>query len=350
MSSTSTTMPLNNLIIECFEKLKMKTINDMKTSKESNLQFKIRSYKKIIDIIKGLNFNITNIEQVSNIKGVGKSSIEKIEEIINTGTLDSIKSLNSTIIDKSKLLNDLQRITGIGPAKAQTLLGQNITLDKLLSINFNSIGDDDLILLDALTHHQSLGVKYFKDLEHKIPYAEIVEIEKYLKTLITKHIPDVNLVICGSYRRQKETSGDIDILLYHDVLDEPPNYLFNFIKLLIANKFITDSLTCVDNPTKYMGFCKYYDVNRRIDIRLIPKKSIGSAMLYFTGSGEFNKSMRTFALKQGFTINEYGIYKLKADGTKGLRINTKDEEDIFKVLKLPYVAPKDRIPTYKFTK
>ena len=103
---TSTSMTLNNIIIECFEKLIMKTTNDMKTSKESNLQFKIRSYKKIIDIIKSLSFNITNIEQVRNIKGVGKSSIDKIEEIINTGTLEAIKSLNS----KFRLLLNLSVI------------------------------------------------------------------------------------------------------------------------------------------------------------------------------------------------------------------------------------------------
>jgi len=347
MSSMS--MSLNNLIIECFEKLIMKTTNDMKTNKEPNLHFKIRSYNKVIDVIKSISFNITNIEHIRNIKGVGKSSIDKIEEIINTGTLEAIKSLASTIIDNSKLLNELQRVTGIGPAKAQTLLSQNITLDKLLTIKFNSIGDDDLILLDSLTHHQTLGIKYFKDLEHKIPHGEIVEIEKYLKDLIAKYIPEVKLIICGSYRRQKETSGDIDILLYHNRLDETPNYLTEFINLLVSNKFITDSLTNVDNSTKYMGFCKYAKFNRRIDIRLIPKKSIGSAMLYFTGSGEFNKSMRTFALTQGFTINEYGIYKLKVDKTKGLKIKTNNEEDIFKVLKIPYVHPKDRIPTYKFT-
>ena len=71
-------------------------------------------------------------------------------------------------------------------------------------------------------------------------------------------------------------------------------------------------------------------------------------MLYFTGSGEFNKSMRSFALKKGYTINEYGIYKLKADGTKGFRIKTETEADIFKVLKLDYLEPEDRLPTYEF--
>ena len=142
-------------------------------------------------------------------------------------------------------------------------------------------------------------------------------------------------------------------MLYHDdVIDETDanqsNYLTEFLELLISKKFITDHLTAITNPTKYMGFGKYKKINRRIDIRLVPKKSLGSAMLYFTGSGEFNKSMRTYALKKGYTINEYGIYKLKADGTKGFRIKTQSESDIFKVLKLDYVEPQDRVPSYVF--
>ena len=58
-----------------------------------------------------------------------------------------------------------------------------------------------------------------------------------------------------------------------------------------------------------MGLCKFEDnPSRRIDIRLIPLDSYGAALLYFTGSGDFNKNMRTYALKKGYTINEYGIY------------------------------------------
>ena len=245
---------------------------------------------------------------------------------------------------------ELQKITGIGPTKAKKLLEQNITLDKLIKIDFSKISESDIPLIDAMTHHQQLGVKYYHDLEYKIPYSEIQQIETFLKKMLKEHLPDLNMIICGSYRRKKETSGDIDILLYHntETLEKKSNYLTLFLKLLISKKFITDHLTSIDNPTKYMGFCKLKKYNRRIDIRLIPRNMLSSAMLYFTGSGDFNKSMRTFALKKGFTINEYGIYKLKKDGTKGLKIRTKDEKDIFKVLKVDYVEPEDRVPDYVF--
>ena len=76
----------------------------------------------------------------------------------------------------------LQKITGIGPAKAQKLLEKGITLKTLL----DSV-DSDAEIKDMLTHHQILGVKYYHDLEHKIPYEEIQKIEVYLKNMLKEY-------------------------------------------------------------------------------------------------------------------------------------------------------------------
>jgi len=335
---------MNSNIINAFEALIFKTSGDLKS--DPRLKFKLASYRKTLRVIKNMSVEITNTDQIKDIKGIGKTTIEKINEILETGTLTQIKDFGS----KYTQLMELQKITGIGPTKAKKLLEQNITLDKLIKIDFSKISESDIPLIDAMTHHQQLGVKYYHDLEHRIPYSEIQQIETFLKKMLKEHLSDLNMMICGSYRRKKETSGDIDILLYHntETLEKKSNYLTLFLKLLISKKFITDHLTSIDNPTKYMGFCKLKKYNRRIDIRLIPRNMLSSAMLYFTGSGDFNKSMRTFALKKGFTINEYGIYKLIKDGTRGLKIRTNYEKDIFKVLKVDYVEPEDRVPDYVF--
>ena len=100
-----------------------------------------------------------------------------------------------------------------------------------------------------------------------------------------------------------------------------------------------------------MGICKgtRAGLGRRIDIRLIPYQSKGAAMLYFTGSGDFNKIMRAEALKKGYTINEYGIYKLKKQGkkmVKGELVPTETEEDIFKVVDMTYLKPEQRVTSY----
>ena len=84
-----------------------------------------------------------------------------------------------------------------------------------------------------------------------------------------------------------------------------------------------------------MGFCKS-DKVRRIDIRYVPYKSYYSALLYFTGSGEFNRNMRTVAISLGYKLNEYGLYK------NGKKIKVKSEKDIFNELGMEYVDPSKR--------
>ena len=83
-------------------------------------------------------------------------------------------------------------------------------------------------------------------------------------------------------------------------------------------------------------------------MRCIKYLSLPAAQLYFTGSGEFNKNMRTFALKKGYTINEYGIYKLTDSKEKGHKYQVRSEEDIFKVLGLNIRRPKDGLSTVIF--
>ena len=91
--------------------------------------------------------------------------------------------------------------------------------------------------------------------------------------------------------------------------------------------------------------CRWKSKGRRIDIRFIPYESKPAAILYFTGAGNFNKYMRTEALKKGYTINEYGIYTTKKDNRKLIKdklIPTKDEKEIFELVGMNYLEPKDR--------
>ena len=117
--------------------------------------------------------------------------------------------------------------------------------------------------------------------------------------------------MCGSYRRKAKTSGDIDIIVTKDKYNK--NILSSVIDFLKEQNFLVDDLT-YNGDTKYMGICKNKKGQAiRIDIRFIKKENVPSALLYFTGSGEFNKNMRTYAIKNDYKLNEYGIYK-KIDG------------------------------------
>jgi DNA polymerase (family 10) len=113
------------------------------------------------------------------------------------------------------------------------------------------------------------------------------------------------------------------------------------INSLEDKEFIIDRLTDDITSTKFMGLCKKFKDIRRLDIRLVPMKSFFPAYLYFTGSYEFNERMRGIAKKQKYKLNEYGLYKLDGDTEK--LINIYSEKDLFDILGMNYLEPKDRI-------
>lgn len=323
---------MNTKLVTGFESI----IASLRSDENKTNSIKIKNYYKVIKIIKSIDYEITNGEQLKDIKGIGPSSIKHINNILS----------DNIVIDKSvNIIKDLQRITGIGPVKAKKLYSNDYTLEKLLKEHEKEIVHNDL------THHQLLGLKHFHDLEKRIPYDEISEINTYFNEIIKILNLDIKLIICGSYRRKQSSSGDIDMLIYNPNIKteddvKKDKYLPKLLTFLNDVNFLKDHLTSLDSPTKYMGMCSIKDNPiRRIDIRFVPMDCIYSAMLYFTGSGEFNLNMRAYAKKKGYTINEYGIYKLE-DKTNKLEINS--EEDIFKILDLQYVEPCDRVPTYLF--
>jgi DNA polymerase/3'-5' exonuclease PolX len=91
-----------------------------------------------------------------------------------------------------------------------------------------------------------------------------------------------------------------------------------------------------------MGFAKFKNVTFRFDIRYMPYESYYPALLYFTGSANFNRKMRMVASDMGYILNEYGLYKLNKDDSKGKKVRAKSEEDIFDYLGFDYISPENR--------
>ncbi len=349
----------NKLIITLFSKLLEKYEHDKgittDTKNKRLLGIKINSMKKIIKVITEYPEEIKLGDDLTGIPGIGKGTQNKIQEILTTGKLPELEgfSPHNKVNEKDKLL----KITGIGPSKAQNLLQHNITFDQLdkalkkRKLDIEDIPEDSI--LAELTHHQLIGLKYFDDIESRIPYTEIQELEKAMTQIIHQIDSKLEITICGSYRRQSPDSGDIDMLLLHPsikTLEELKSSQTSFLEMVVSqlteNNLLVDDLT-KKGKTKYMGLIKLSNKHkaRRIDIRFIPYLSKGAAQLYFTGSGNFNKVMRSQALKKGYTINEYGIYRANKKGRKvekGDLIPTQTERDIFKVVEMDYLEPQDR--------
>ena len=355
---------MNETIISVFEKLiqeKQKEITNLKKNKDQNkkeiskLNFKVINFRKGLKAIKEYPSKIIKGEDLKDIKGIGKGIITRINEILKEGTLvDEIKPDTDSNHQFSEL-EKLQKITGIGPSKANELFEKNITLDKLLKEIKTTNGEVlEEGILSNLTHHQIIGLKYFEDIESKIPRDEIRSIQMKLNRYIKQINKNYEVHICGSYRRKKEFSGDIDVLVLlpeiktqKEIDEREGNILGDIISYLTEKKVLVDHLT-EDGRTKYMGICKQKKTGkgRRIDIRFIPYESKAAAILYFTGSGNFNKFMRAEALKKGYTINEYGIYKTKkvngkSEKDKRMLVNT--EKDIFDIVGMTYLEPQNRI-------
>jgi len=188
-------------------------------------------------------------------------------------------------------------------------------------------------------------------LKKKIPRAEIAQIEKILKDAIKVLNNNYLVTICGSYRRGKEESGDIDVLVTHSdytskVKDEKKKTisLKAIVECLEEKRLITDTISL--GFTKFMGVCRLPGDKskpfRRLDIRLTYYDQYYCAILYFTGSDLFNKNMRAYALEKKYTLNEYELKRLTAEGCPGETEKVMSEEDIFKILGLTYKTPKDR--------
>ncbi len=319
-------MDKKELILNKLESLKK--IYQQNEDKKWNLKAlstAINSIKKYDDVI------LSGSQLRNELKGVGEKISKRIDEILETGTL---KELDGIDIENNDL-NNLLLITGVGLVRAKKWVSMGIhNLDQLKE----AIANKKI----KSTHHIDIGIKYYYDFQQKIPRSKIDIIKNLLHTYIKK--VDKNLVfeICGSYRRGALESGDIDVLIsnsnYINNISSQ-NYLRKIVKELTKNNLIVDNLTS-EGTTKFMGVCKINDFDNaiRIDIRVVDYQSYFAALIYFTGSKNFNVYLRNKALEHNYTLNEYSLTNM-IDGTIKM-LNS--ENEIFDLFNIPYLSPIER--------
>jgi DNA polymerase beta len=349
----------NDLIIYEFKRLVEFTKNkidllrkDKKTKEANNLNFKIRIFNNVISAVKSYPTKITlnNYKELGNVQGIGKGSIERIKDILTNGKLAELGEFKDTKNEKKNAIEELEDVVGIGRAHAIELYDKGIMSVKQLK---KEIKNKTIEVNDKI----KLGIKYHGVYKVDIPRKEIDNYYKLLNKLIKRVNRTLELVenkkyifeICGSYRRGKTVSGDIDILISKKGTKlgktKDDKHLERFVKKLKqqlkyndGKPLLLDDMTDKNIKTKYMGFSKLKDYPvRRIDIRFIPYSSYYYALLYFTGSGDLNKKMRQIAKKKGLKLSEYGL-----SDKDGNILKAKSERDIFNHLGIEYLPPKLR--------
>jgi len=350
---------MNQDIVNEFEKLVNFIQYEIDKSKQGKNQkeitantFRLKQIKNVVGIIKKYpkKLTINNLNEISELPGIGKGTIDRIIEILQKGKLDELKNFKDTGNKDKKSIEELESVVGIGRSTALNFLKQGIkSVDELKKkIESKEIEVNEKILL---------GIKYYGKFQGNIPREEIEKVKIILINIIDKmnkhyKLDETNkyiFEICGSFRREKSTSGDIDVLITKldtssDSTDDI-NHLERFVKRLKKpiksnNKepLLTDDITDKNYETKYMGFAKYKDNPfRRIDIRYVDYDVYPSALLYFTGSAELNLKMRKIAKSMKLKLSEYGL--TREDGTK---LKIESEYDVFKILKIEYLTPRLR--------
>ena len=293
-------------------------------TKNKTLQYKIRAIENAVEALASCPDDIKSGRQAQALEGIGKGIGGRIDEILETGTLVELTSIDTNYVTCVK---ELTKIHGIGPAKARVLIVDH---------NIRSVLD---LMRCApclnLTHQQVIGLKYADDLKERIPRDEMEEVKRALAAAL----PTADFELCGSYRREKQTSGDIDVLFNGSRSPCLPDIVASLFK----QGLMIDSLMSESHETKYMGIFRLTPSGRarRIDIMWSTAEEMPAARLHLTGSGELNRMMRTVALQRGYTLTSEGVYPLK-NGAKGAPLPVKCEEDIFNVLGIKYLTPSER--------
>eukprot|EP01079_Euglenida_sp_SAG-EU17-18_P008877 gene8878-223_t len=298
----------NQPIIDELEKLR-------KIYDQTGDKWRVYSYSKAIGQIKRMQQRITCKEDVSQVPGIGPKIVEKIAEILATGT----SRYFSTVVS---YLQEFGRIWGVGPAAATKFISMGITSLAELAKQKH-----------LLTKQQQIGLKLVEEIDERMPRAEVAVIEKIITEEAAAVSGNLVCVTCGSYRRGKPTSGDVDILIHDKTGASHKGLLQILCQRLHSRGFLTDDLSTSHKAAK-------------IDIKIYPKTQFPFALLYFTGSDHFNRSMRLFCHPKGLSLSDTGLVPVIRIGKdvvhEGNPIPCETEHDIFSALGLEYKEPWQR--------
>lgn len=293
------------------------------------IQFKPRAYERAAQSIESLGENVQELymEQGTSaldaIPGVGKGIADHLAELFRTGHFKEYEDLKKEVpVD----IAGLTSIPGVGPKTVQTLFKK---------LRIRNIDDLEKAAregkISKLPHFKERtekkilkGIEFQRQSGKRFILGFIAPDVERLRTMISQ-IPEVDRVeIAGSYRRRKETIGDIDIL----ILSGKPKRVMAAILTLPFVAYVFGSGTTKTNLRLKSGI--------DVDVRVVPAPSWGAALNYFTGSKAHNIALRTIAEKHGLKLSEYGLF----DGRK--MIAGKTEEELYRKLGFPYIEPELR--------
>lgn len=289
--------------------------------------FRVRAYRNAARLIATLTKNVADLlakgQDLTELPGIGKDLAEKITVLVETGELPILKDVESRT---PAVLNELMKIEGLGPKRVQILykkLGIKSIADLNTAIKKGRL--QKLVGFGEKTEQKILAaIPHLGEYNARVKLANAFPIVDKLLSYL-KTVKDIKQIECaGSFRRRKETVGDLDIVVAAKNSDAIMQRFIQFEE--VANVLSKGSTRAT--VRLHSGI--------QVDMRVVPEESYGAALLYFTGSKEHNIAIRKIAVQKKLKLNEYGVFK----GKKYCAGAT--EESVYQQVGLPYIAPELR--------
>ncbi len=289
--------------------------------------FRVRAYRNAARTVSGLTRNVSDMiienEDLTTLAGIGKDLAEKIREIVETGTLSQMEAVEKRIPSG---LNKLLKLETLGPKRVKILNSKlGITNLQELKVAAEQGKIRELEGFGTKTEKSILeSLQHVKDKEKRIKLLEAQQQAEPLIAYLKQTGEIKNIIVAGSFRRRKETVGDLDILV-----------------------------TCKNGPAVMKRFAAYEDIRNvvtrgksrstvvlrsglQVDLYVLAQVYYGAALHYFTGSKSHNIAVRKLGIQKGLKINEYGVFKDKE------RIAGKTEKEVYGTVGLPFIEPELR--------
>ncbi len=291
--------------------------------------FKPQAYEKAAVIIDDLKEDVSEIYKKGGLKaleaipGVGVSIAKKIVELIKTGHLKYYEQM------KKKMpvnLEELSKVEGLG-AKTIKILYQKLGVKDLKSLK-KAAQEGKIRKLEGFGEKSQenilRGIEFLERYGQRFVFGFMMPQIRDIESRLRKIKGVEKAVVAGSVRRRKETIGDIDILA---IAENSRSVMDFFISMPEVASVVAHGST--KSAVKLKN-------GLDVDLRVVPQESYGAALAYFTGSKDHNIVLREIAIKKGWKLNEYGLFKGKR------QIAGKTEEEIYKKLGLDYIEPEMR--------
>lgn len=293
--------------------------------------FRVRAYRKgaraILDLERPVEEILADPDQdLTELAGIGSALAEKCEQLVSTGKLAQLEKLRK---ETPPVLITMNKIPGLGAKKAMALQ-KELGIESLDELRQACLEERVRTLKGFAKKTEQLILDGLEIAEAASQRIRIDQAEKLVFRL-REHLASCSsieqLEFAGSYRRGKETIGDVDILVVSKDHAEVMDRLQDFPGIVS---------TIARGETK---MSIRVDLQFQVDLRVVPQESYGAALQYFTGSKEHNVAIRGLARKKGLTVNEYGVAKLDAPDTY---IAGSTEEEVYEILGLRWLAPELR--------